>query len=752
MELYTFCVVFYSFITGVLSNQTINSSKYLQDNSLECLSCKNQCGKLNKTTLCYCDEDCTRYSDCCPDYQGSCNGQLLYTKPKYTCMFQKYVINYCPHSVKACERSKIDINTRIPVTGRNTGEHYVNTICALCNGINDVIPWNVNVSSDIDINIKRRLGTHQGLSNLTLHIQPPIGSKDRLCIDDKTDKGIQVIGDCSQTWEDSDVRKACIKGHRQYVNVKYIIYKNIHCAVCNYRNISDLECKAYQYTKQPWVPSLYSYRLYFNFGTVHGLTIDQICAPGFVFTSTEEKCVLIDTSQDRRVPNIVLNMTLFHNKIILKQRLPNDEAQQVIKYLQKSFINVNFTVEYVNRNWDGGFDNYQIRANIVTEHPHQTGLIVPVSTEAVSILTNQTFEGFRTVIVNIYITQNVNNCYSIGVPHVEGSFISDEQGKVTLLEGYKGTYNPGEYIYHTHTLVTCWKHQTDDIIGWVTIVTMSLSILCLIVHLILNVVYKPTLWWRTTGLACCLMIINITFLIQPLVTFNFTACYLAGVVLHWSFLVSFAWMDFIAIEIWNAVKSSTTSRDTDSSMRSSIIKMICILTFPTLIVISAIIIDPLCSLPEWSASYGSGVMCWIKGRYVILYLFIIPGAFSLLISIIFTVLSAFKLISLWRLGKNTVSKQRSYFFMFIRLSVMTGVGWCVGFLALPTNNMFLFIIFVLFTATQGIGLLIVIWGGECKLAVDKKLRSSKDASNNESKDNKIEHQCSNNTPLVDRRT
>lgn len=244
------------------------------------ISCTNDnCQSYEEDSLeplaCHCGIHCVELGTCCfdspyanvppPERQPAC--RYLHGGIGY------FIVDHCPFIDSAwgslCNNESIeddDVKKHIPVTSLLTSVTYKNYYCFRCHETTDeFLYWILKVKSiftlsntyeyeskeifghicliykqDTDI-IMAYYGDKIGYMNVLSSLQIPseIVNITYVCEPD-------VISDCSDDWADDEVRNKC----HSYMALKSIdilgesivMYKNIHCALCNYENLTDVYC------------------------------------------------------------------------------------------------------------------------------------------------------------------------------------------------------------------------------------------------------------------------------------------------------------------------------------------------------------------------------------------------------------------------------------------------------------------------------------------------------------------------------
>ena len=189
-------------------------------------------------------------------------------------------------------------------------------------------------------------------------------------------------------------------------------------------------------------------------------------------------------------------------------------------------------------------------------------------------------------------------------------------------------------------------------------------------------------------------ILSLTFalllshLIQLLITFlswNKQFCKVGGILLHWALLCSFAWMSIISFDIFKTFRSTQLA---NTRSRKQYIKyFITALFLSTAAVLACVFLG----IPTNDYSgYGYQGRCFIGKFWASVFSFIFPVAFSLLLN---TTLMIVTLVRIHRQQKRSAkalsgsSSQRSssrkkvvISLLTLKLSVLFGLGWFLGFI------------------------------------------------------------------------
>ena len=704
---------------------------------LPCLSCKGRCGNatifkqpiynFDERGACSCDVGCVKFGNCCPDIIQMCpelginmtSVELLTSQQPITECYEEglcwgeamySLINTCPYTYGVWERTKESMKTAVPVVDLNSKISYTNALCALCNGVTNMIPWEIKYfpfgcpTDDIllcpEYNTSDVLDWNVMADNIFRFHPPPGLTPVHWCFREPT------IDNCDNSWPDDDIRKACEFGGQSYVFVPKDTdsrtytenYKNYFCAICNYEDVFNLRCL---YRIDVYVcsdPIVYSMQKLFSVNSKSGLTSDIMCPEGELYIETEQKCHKLETlALDEVKPFFLMNMVLHINDV---NDLPQDRASYLISEVQDKNFSFTFYIGDCYRRWEQGLDYIQVGGKKSANSTQSFIYDVLNITEIWEYIHKYNSHG-SSLIISLMDSKCVYKPYNLS----DVTFDMTGIAKIEKTEERK----PGEYYILNNTVYICvntseanWMYS--PVIGWITIVSMSISAICLIIYIILYFIFSSSPNRLMFLLSCCLLLSHVTFLVGPQLSFSYPSCYAAGLLLHWAFLLSFSWMNAIAFDLLHKVSLAAKLQKT-SSKKTPVSKLLLPFLVPSLILITSVAIEESKLPVEWRPQYGID-LCWFNGNNALLIFFVAPVALYVLLTALLTIVTAVKL---WITMKDPNGKEKNKFVVFLKLSIITGSSWAFGFIAVPSENPVLFVLFVILNASQGLFLLLLIW-------------------------------------------
>lgn len=276
-------------------------------------------------------------------------------------------------------------------------------------------------------------------------------------------------------------------------------------------------------------------------------------------------------------------------------------------------------------------------------------------------------------------------------------------------------------------------------------VCLTISVICLALHIIIHIV-APKLrnlpGKNLLSLSCCLFVGQLLFLtgVGAKEAVGYELCAAIGIVIHWSILAAFFWMNIMGFDI---CRTFAGSKITNHRHRASVQKRRTVFFFysiygwtsPSLIVGLSLVLD-FTDITDGSYAPNYGVnQCWICNQYGLGFLFILPMATLLTVNFLFFGLTAWSIFKQWKearfamdrngmhrsssiigklMDKFTTADQvqqlrrkrriahlRTRFFLYVKLALIMGLGWISGLVAGSIDVPGLWYPFILFNTLQG---------------------------------------------------
>lgn len=293
-----------------------------------------------------------------------------------------------------------------------------------------------------------------------------------------------------------------------------------------------------------------------------------------------------------------------------------------------------------------------------------------------------------------------------------------EEDKYQVLEnGSALICTPSQLNY---TLTSDTGDKFGAMLGYITLVGLGISIVCLSLHL-LAFCLIPDRTMHGSGnnngnsnsaknlasLCSALLIAYCGFLGGQLVRDERDFCVSSAIITYYSFLAAFTWMFAVSLDIWRSLRLATTQLRTSYSGRKQwrkfFINSVCCWFVPAIIVLAAVIVEnspPGSVMEEMRPGFGvrPGI-CWFSSRKALLVFFAAPISVVMLLNAIFFTSSA---LMIYSTTASTAGGPRRDFRLYLRLAVLMGLTWSVGLLAGFLDTPLLWVVFVVLNTLQGL--------------------------------------------------
>ncbi|XP_014781527.1 uncharacterized protein LOC106877197 [Octopus bimaculoides] len=255
----------------------------------------------------------------------------------------------------------------------------------------------------------------------------------------------------------------------------------------------------------------------------------------------------------------------------------------------------------------------------------------------------------------------------------QSEFIRDSQGIINMCVN-NGTNN----ISNINGIS---KYSVVD--GYITLVGLVISIPALAITII---VYLCIPDLRTLpgklliSLLSALFVAELLFLISSQVTTSTVLCKSLAVVMHYSFLATFFWMNVMSFDAWHTFSGLTQLRSKEKHTKRFVLYSLYAWICPLVIVTISLIFEYTPGNHGLSPEYGNGI-CWITNGKSLLWLFAIPVMFIICLNIIAFILTARGLYLSGKLSSKYLSKHnKDEFIICIKLFFIMGLTWAFAFL------------------------------------------------------------------------
>ena len=661
----------------------------------------------------------------------------------------------CGQTGVVCNRTSpydlLEPNLAIPVTDTETGVSYVNYECAKCNDVVMVTPWIPQLACDpsrvpfiqnetFRIDAEDKL--HSYLSSCQVNFMVPPNVKARPYCGEFTRK-------CSPKCNRPDIISLC---ENSYV-VDYVkpgrgwggqFYNNLHCALCAGEVAESLTCAEIGviYGAEPPLRQ-FSLSLLFDFNPSEGVTVGRkACSVGYKWTPMSEECRKVVCPGDMRfVDNIclagTLNMTLsasmyfnftqnlhavaadlesnqdiidiltmqLKNELIVNDKITISLEQHRVS---EHILNITLTINLLfNKNSSFNFGSDLESFSKASSQAFNDELVLLVQRSSVNL-------GYVSIVVNVELVFSqplLKDCTWFSFS--QGEFV--QRNDTIIINSTQQVYANERYRLVKKGVLVCIENtKTDDIrldvsqaLGILTLVLLTLSIICLTIRLVLQ--FKIAYYRSFAGklhfnlcLALCLAFLMLTIGGFVSVTAARKLCIAFGILTYWFFLIAFFWMTTVTLDTWLGFIPSATFVKVGDTNKSLIKYILPCCLIPAVAVIMVTSLDFAHVDSRFQPKFGTN-LCWFNQRYALLLYFGVPVALLTLLTTIFFVLTVLNLRKTTNSSVRQSSMKESHnIWIYFRLYVLMGVSWIFGFVAAFVGHNALWIIFIILNASQGI--------------------------------------------------
>ncbi|CAH1396514.1 unnamed protein product [Nezara viridula] len=233
------------------------------------------------------------------------------------------------------------------------------------------------------------------------------------------------------------------------------------------------------------------------------------------------------------------------------------------------------------------------------------------------------------------------------------------------------------------------EYLSQKIDGYLTLVCMSTSIICLFLHLFISIIspIPKTLPAKVlNSLAISLMVAQTLFLCGVF-DVSRNICQVIAILTQFFYMTSFFWMNAMSIDICNTFSNASLK---NSSSKSHIKYAIYAWGGPTLIITISVIAELTDLLPkEYRPHYAARPnVCWFGNSLPLAIFFYFPMFFLLLMNVVLFTITVYwlqKHHSSSEKLKTSGRKEYSRLWLYIKLSTIMGTSWTFGLLASITR-------------------------------------------------------------------
>ena len=248
-----------------------------------------------------------------------------------------------------------------------------------------------------------------------------------------------------------------------------------------------------------------------------------------------------------------------------------------------------------------------------------------------------------------------------------------------------------------------------------TVICLSISLIALAMQILTFICMKElhTIPGKmVVSLSIALFFAQFLFLVGINRTSDHALCVTISAITHYFFLASFFWMNVISYDMAKTLTSMTIS--SRSRMLFTYYSLYA-WSMPFIIVFLCLLNNETLYWPEFSPRYGEKI-CWFNNNYGQGLFFIFPVAIVIIVNVCLYSYTGWKM---WNQVKDSkiaaTSKRtgtmksakhrkqdRNYFIIFMKLALIMGVSWILGFISGVVDTPVLWYIYIVLCGLQGL--------------------------------------------------
>ncbi len=722
------------------------------------MSCTGRCGKAVKvdntiitdeltpkafafrTTSCSCDVLCRLFNDCCHGFEETCSeeSEKFYTeaadvpqgmsrhnlgdtcrngcdlKRKHDCEGSSVrMISKCMSSGRQCETiDDKDPNRFIPVYDRKTNLHYVHLECAKCNRATSMEPWLFSIechNQDVD----REQFSGKNLREILAEKSCSIEVEPRPDMDGIRECFSDMKTSCPDSCTNQELIDKCVMEPSCYASAVVndtgfpVVsnFKNFYCGVCNGVPPEAIKCGylyargTVVYTHSPYRPV--SLTTLFEFKIEVGFYVSQLtCATGTV--STPLGCIDIT-----RIRNATFECSFFsniprdtHNDLALtdegKYEKVLEEANKIFRThsVRTSGNEINFKIP------EDDSSDLLMRVTFEIESPGSSDDFLSSLTKVEEVL--------RSVSKDVAMTKKLGSfrvAVKVGVD--QDSLHVQAKNMPVVCHLSESTSRASAERTQSEIEMHCLKEESEDPslspMDVVTYVCICCSIVCLFLRVCLQCFiphFRSGPGRMQFNMSLALLLAFVAWLVGSYLPEHEQSCKAFAVIRYFAFLAAFAWMTNIAVDTWRLFRPHAQLLSPDETTTPFYAYHLFGWAGPFLLSGLVMIIDFVDVPPSFKPNFGPP-FCWIVGKMLVYYFFI-PTGLLFVTNIILFICTAFTLRTSFKESNAVVKKRQRNFQVYVKLFLLMGITWSLGFVVGFTDFVALEYIYTVINSLQGV--------------------------------------------------
>ncbi|XP_047475982.1 uncharacterized protein LOC125029815 [Penaeus chinensis] len=293
------------------------------------------------------------------------------------------------------------------------------------------------------------------------------------------------------------------------------------------------------------------------------------------------------------------------------------------------------------------------------------------------------------------------------VPRGDGSIFVNTSKKVYAKGEFEVTNDTQVFICHDES------HYVDAFSAvhqYLTLVVLSVSLVALALHMAIYMLvprHRNLPGKNLFSLSCCLFVAHVLFLTGTRETDVYGLCVFLSCSLHYFWLASFCWMNVMSVDVCRTFSSQLYRGDSDGG-RTYLLYSLYAWTVPALVVSLALLLDWVDLLPDYRPEYATR-LCWINNRHGLALFFLLPVGAIVQENLVLFLISAYGIYKQMKAARYAnvksqstkegtqrkmevgfssqvaqtrhAKKERVRLMLYVKLGVIQGLTWLTGFIA-----------------------------------------------------------------------
>ncbi|XP_069982635.1 uncharacterized protein [Penaeus vannamei] len=244
---------------------------------------------------------------------------------------------------------------------------------------------------------------------------------------------------------------------------------------------------------------------------------------------------------------------------------------------------------------------------------------------------------------------------------------------------------------------------------YLTLVVLSVSLVALALHMAVFMLvprHRNLPGKNLFSLSCCLFVAHVLFLAGTRETDVYGLCVFLSCSLHYFWLASFCWMNVMSVDVCRTFSSQLYRGDSDGG-RTFLLYSLYAWTVPALVVSLALLLDWVDLLPDYRPEYATR-LCWINNRHGLALFFLLPVGAIVQENVVLFIISAYGICRQMKAARYAnvrsqstkegqkktktgfssqltqtrhAKKERVRLLLYVKLGVIQGLTWLTGFIA-----------------------------------------------------------------------